>query len=568
MRFSPVIFALLAICVLNFIGCRSTSYKSLRFKHQQEYHLPMASNPTYFTVNYEAESKQLFFYSFPNQYGYFYDWNTKKLIDSIHFKQYTQKYNINKVQFLNPNELLLFFNVNWYPNDNYDSSFCTYNIQNRTFKRLDTRDWPFYGQEGQQLPNISQRYLWYHAELPYQNGRMAAVLASSKYNMGDTGYQQLKQSLGGYFQIVNDTQVKFHEFPLYFPKWAYAQRYISDFRYIRSVMNNKGNPVFAFGMSPNYVEYDVASQQKKYYRVPSVLLDTVRPFPVDAKGRPIDSKGNRLIDPVEDPHEGEFYDFRYDPFRNQYWRFLELRPEANASIVERNRRIYALQIFNDQFQLLGEGLLPDELQPMRDGEKWIRMFFTPEGPVIHNPRRSEAFDGISMVFTRYEPQFGRQNPLKQQAKHKRIKGRQTEDWKGYLAQVHQQNADSAAYIVIDPRNCCPACKYYMLEYFENHLQEHPDRPLKLVLTGTSKQPIQEALDYLKTQKHDNRRVFIDDKGDYKRYVLNFLNPKLVLLRKGELVFNRQLNPADLKDVEQYLDRFYKGEAIRAANGAE
>jgi hypothetical protein len=522
------------------IGCATAqqSDKSLKLRYTgQEIHVPHKVIGMPVMYGYEPSQNLMAIVNAQMPMAYIYQITSNKVLDSFSLKNISRNRQFWYLCFISPEQLLLYFNPNLSGIDSYDSSFCIYHLPSKKVKWLNTRAFDFHTRNGHLVPRDQRRYLYWHSSLNYDQGILLASLGHwySGVSLGDSIAVENRRPLGAYLKLESNDSLSFHEMPIYLPERAYHLEY-PGWRAPESVLNSKGNPVFGFNMCPDYIEYDRATRELHRHRLPSVFVDTIYP--------------KLETEPM-------YFSLFFDRYRKQYWRIVQLRVDPKAPITQQNKRMYSAQIFDESFQLLGEGLLPPELQPGFDMySKWIRPLFTPQGVFFYNWNRAKSFDGVAVVFQQFEPTFVKENPLKALKKIREAKGSFSDDWKTYLTQELKQPTDSIAYLVLQPEESCPSCHYKMIEYYKTQRKEHPQRGLRLLILYNNPNPLQQTLTQLGLTKEDSFLV-LDGKSRNKEYILRYDNPRIIGFKNGKLTVDKILDPKDIPDAPALIDGLYK-----------
>jgi len=180
-------------------------------------------------------------------------------------------------------------------------------------------------------------------------------------------------------------------------------------------------------------------------------MDAIRAIPYDKNGSPVHTS---QFDPVE----GEYCYFEFDPFRKHYLRWIRLPKRGRRPMIELNRDRFAVAVYDTNFHLLGESLLPEDLQPDERIGRWLRWFITPEGYYFRNNRTS---DTLNDVFDAFDLQFGPAKTDKQLKSQPKIQEQDDslaiyeEDWARYLKEVQGVERIDGPLLIVHTRRGCP-----------------------------------------------------------------------------------------------------------------
>jgi hypothetical protein len=359
------------------------------------------------------------------------------------------------------------------------------------------------------------------------------------------------QPLAGYLDL---TTQKGHLLPVFFPEYVAKQHcWPSVHREPYLVSNHRGELVVGFSMRPRYLILDTATNRvKQEIEVPwSRFVDTIRGIPYGQDGKPVH-------DEQFDPVEGEYVYFQFDPFRQRYLRWIRLPKHGRRPMIELNRDRFALAVYDSSFRLLGEGLLPEACQPTVQSRRWLSYFVTPEGYWFLNTSHS---DTSRKVYNRFELNFGESLPSKlknnpyPEGMAEKSTFRYTESWPDYLREVQGIGTPDGAWLVVQTVRGCPSCRQEVLRQYGLLRDSLPQLQLNLLVVGP--QHAELKLDSL-TRGH---RHFSETKFRHHTYVRETGNPRLLILRKGRLERNYELNPAEVLIVPVLLGDYLKGRKL-------
>ena len=283
-------------------------------------------------------------------------------------------------------------------------------------------------------------------------------------------------------------------------------------------------------------------------------MDAIRAIPYDKNGSPVHTS---QFDPVE----GEYCYFEFDPFRKHYLRWIRLPKRGRRPMIELNRDRFAVAVYDTNFHLLGESLLPEDLQPDERIGRWLRWFITPEGYYFRNNRTS---DTLNDVFDAFDLQFGPAKTDKQLKSQPKIQEQDDslaiyeEDWARYLKEVQGVERIDGPLLIVHTRRGCPNCRAHVLRQFHALRDSLPDRPLMLLLLDKSNAELDGLI--------GGHPYYSEVNKTHHYYARETGNPRLLFYKKGKLYRNYELNPADVGLVPYLIDDYYKGKKLPLPGG--
>lgn len=381
-------------------------------------------------------------------------------------------------------------------------------------------------------------------KLPRIGNRLFLPLDKTYFRPGPGFTPEDRGPVGIEVALLPDGKANLKPHPVYMPAYGAAHHFPSSHRLPRREVNGRGNVVYAFAMTPVYKEYNPQTEEVREFRAPSVLLDTVKPIPVNPDG----TAAYRV---QFDPNQGQFFDFKYDKWRDRYYRALILSPDSNAGPAERNLRRYGLMVLDADFNVLGECVLPEEHQATAK-QRWLNIAPAPEGVYFFNIQKTA--DLGEAVYTLYDFHFEEKWPRQ---KKRKAKGPKQDDWPGYLKKAHDIKEVNALALVLPLQTACPACRNAMLDYYRTFRERNPETPLHLVVMAAHQEIIDKELGKIGLDPETDPYLHVDSENKYLSYVLTFVNPHLIEIEEGEVKRNRQINPADVPDVPDWVDACLK-----------
>jgi|GEM_PF-5332479 len=571
-------YLFLCLLLIGSLSCRTTQQPTFNYfdlKKAEDVVFTGAKNP--FSLNFMKFTKQDSFlvatnYINKNYFIQRYDWKTKKLVSSEPFSSQAPPIDdvahhryIDSWCYVAPDSFFWSYAVGWHPR--FEASDSTLMRMNARGEPLETIDLSIIPRQRTTMKlsldptqhkaerKISKdSAVWISMDdsrLMVNNGKIFLTFDQGHSRPGWKNFCKIPYEVGGHIEYRNGKHV-FTPHPVYFPEFARKHHYPSDFTSPQRVINHRGNPVYGFWMTPTYTEYDLKTGKTKSYHVPHSLIDTILPASSDSNGK--------LIGPDEQWNKkgGEYFYLYFDPYRKQYLRFLKLPAPPKPTIEELSIRRYVLAVMDTNFKLLGEALLPEEIQPSPDPDKivsiWPHLIIAPEGVYFINVKESYLREGEASVYTRYDFMPTKKKPI---PFPNRKKGITQDSWLPYFRKEHQHSPQNEAIIFVPLDNSCPPCKDDVLAFYKKFRQQYPDKPIRLVaaLKRRDQKVIDRHLNDSSLVRGD-ARTFYDAQGRYLKYVLDFINPRIILVQDGKIIKDLTLNPSQIPDLPPIVYKFF------------
>lgn len=489
------------------------------------------------------------------------DWKSGTVVDSIWLykffdksRYFTAKNYVNK-------DTICIATYALRGNTNHDSTMLIVN------QELD-RGRQFY--PGQEIPVINPRnpvvepdsllnFDLRYTNLAYANGNVFGIATSRQFDLGDSLYARWRPMLAGHWQPENGEYV-FKRHPVWFPEWVYQQPYAcSNSQAMRRAINHKGNPVYAFEMTPEYVEYDMASGETRSYRAPSALLDTVRPVPLDENGAPAFSR-------QFNEKEGSFFQFYFDPWRKQYIRLMKLPTDSSHAITNFNKKgclkdyfwRYAIGVLDTNFHLVGEGVLPEALQPKPETTNWPRMIVRPDGLYFYDHPATETAKvqgEKGMVFTRLDWSVSNDRIAADCSDARGEKARiPSGDCLDAYLKDRRGLTEPDLLVLLTPARAEGAA--LLLDYYGQFRKEYPDKPFYLVVVAGEDSVANELLNRARGLSQADPFLKVDARNDLKRFAGELPYPRLLIYQNGVKHRDYNLPPAEIGKALMTIEHYF------------
>lgn len=550
------------VFVLSLLGCEpKTKIDYLHFSFTNMKTIPINTPIRYCSPhrNYENDNLTTFTISSPNNL-YIFDWNTGLMADTIFLSNVSNGKYLRQKNYINRDTILIGFFENsifgWQENDIYiiDASL-------RLVDSLPFDDYVVY-QESVVEPekSLTVYFSSIYSKLEYSERKVFGTVVPYNFSFGDSIYRDhnFRPKFAGHWQNQDGSYV-FKGHSVLFPDWVYTQPYVcSSSSAMRRAINHKGNPVYSFEMTPEYVEYDMTSGETRSYRVPSAFLDTVRPVPLDENGKPeFKSQFN--------PREGSFFQFYFDPWRQQYIRLIKLPPDSSKGPEGINVWRYALGIIDTNFNLIGEGILPEAMQPKLETTNWPRMVIRPDGLYFYDHPATEAANANGekgLVYARldwtvtgkniYADYFERRKKNREGKAAPKAGDRLA----AYLKEQHGVGTENQLVMLLPLQEACPYCRGFVLDFYKQFRAEHPDKPFYLVAVASDTSVTNELLFRKHGLAPGDPYLITDPRNDLKRYAAKFINPRLLIYKDGKKQTDQNLPPAEVESVPGTISRYF------------
>ena len=366
---------------------------------------------------------------------------------------------------------------------------------------------------------------------------------------GDSVFEQGTFRLVGTFDLTQpNLAIRF--LPLQNPRVPTTRYFPKSFTSPSVCIGSNGSWVFSYAYSDQVFLYHPEAAALDTYSMPSSLIDTVRPL---AKPTSSSAPANYPMDDLSLPAHKLIL---YDPYRYQYIKLcrIPMGPYGGSNQLP----AYSLILADTAFRVIGEALLPDELVPPYDR---FALFPAPDGLYCWNPARTSAYDD-RYVFTRLDFKPTRKPAAKtlrrhlaQQAAASKPQGRGLPD---YLRRNHQLTLENEAVLLVPVDNSCASCKDFVLRYYADSVLATGATGPRLLLLAADATAIEQAIATHGLAPY-RERILTDPRRLALRYVPEWINPRWVVVRGGQLATDAVLNPTEIYTLPNRVRRWRMGE---------
>lgn len=284
-----------------------------------------------------------------------YDFTTQQLVDKIHLKRrfakgYTYVVNFDSIFVVNDKQLFLQDTANSIKDtiDLFEAQNAKAIINNET-------------------PAVLRNNVLYTGVQPI--------------NMESSIKAQRRWNVVCGFDLSNNTKKLYYQLPALYWKDLYGYSFL-EYSYC---INDRGNFVFSFPADTNIYETNLADLNNAYYAKSKFQSGPILPVSQNA----IDSGESRREYYLRDAY-GTIY---YDPYQKRYLRFAKQKITKANYLAKKKERERSLIILNEDFKVIGESALSDELAAFKS------IFFTPDGGIYI---RTKSEDEQAIHFARLE----------------------------------------------------------------------------------------------------------------------------------------------------------------------
>jgi hypothetical protein len=294
------------------------------------------------------------------------------------------------------------------------------------------------------------------------------------------------------------------------------------------------NLVLMFGNDSKIGVYNYKNEILTNHYIKSIYLDSIHPSKTSFETFEVDSFP-------------EYMKIIYDKFNNNYIRILKMPIYSNSSIDIRNNPKYLIDILDEDFKLIGEGVLPFGCRHIIVPHK--------DGLLVFNGYESVQSGRITWDLLKYNFTAVPVDSLK-----KRIKADLESkipvniSASEYLNRITKKDVNGKKYVLIPIANTCPNC----LESFGRYLEEEKDslkyENIEVILLTDNRKNAEAFIDLHKVQYLNGKVLFIDDKNSYKSAFPPWIDMKLLIFdESGKMTKDQVYEPYMLNSLYDILE---------------
>ena len=529
--------------VLLLVGCSDTSevFPELQFKKVGSISLPLSPTQKWGSrgIGQFYHNGDPFIYSFdePKKELSIYDVQKKSRVRIIPISPFNdQRDNLWSLYVHNLDSIFIQLNAAKHPSYWHDSTLMLLNSLGEIEKVFDLSSAPIWTSDQPDIPEDSAYYIAGFS-LGYHDGKICLPMSRWSVGIGDTLFSNPGSHPIGFLDISGQRDTFY--FPSFETPTTIGEYFPFQCQMPKFSRDAKNHLVLSFMHTPNFWVLDDSANTK--FRLASVAFDSMPPLSL---GTWVPRWDRKVA-----PGSGSYSYPKYDPYRNCYWRVVTYPIDSIESAELGVKSRMGVLLSDENFHVLGEGLLP---------EAYGWGFYTPKGIAMGKINNSDAEVRDSITFDIFEIELADKRSTDDYMQEAIVTApkRKPGGLAAYINQVHGLNQGDFVVLFVPADNGCPGCLDYMLDFFRRQNNSISRRPIFCVVGGKDEQTVLRKLgENLLTPQDPN--LMIDPTGLFMSYVgKDFTQGRVLLFSDGKMSGEIIVNPAELEAIPIVIDDFF------------
>ncbi len=311
-----------------------------------------------------------------------------------------------------------------------------------------------------------------------------------------------------------------NKFP-FFKTGRYYYR-LNSFSFL--TISNKNNPIYSFRHTPLLYEYDYKKNIIHKHRIKSVLVDTILP-------------NKEYKKKMDDIYNAQYNTMYYDKYKKQYYRFVTLAAKENDIPFRKNNRKISMIVADLNFNVIGEGILPDNLS-------LLSVIISKDGIWFKNSKNKENI--TFELYTLNYKEGTKQDLVKEYNKKTDVDNKF--GISPFMNDIFNISEKDAAIVIVPTDLGCHSCASTISKFYIDNQNLFKGKKLYFIIAGLAKFTVDP---FLKQNNIELKmpNLYIDKNGQYLNYFESFNNPRLLILENEKIKFDKVFSPSELIELE-------------------
>jgi hypothetical protein len=523
-----LLISIALILILN--SCNSQVINKIKweFIKENKYEIVNTDNVPLFpsTIN-ENNKTYLTFFNDDNKVIYRYNIETSKIEDSIPIKVLPNN-QVWAINYHSKDSIFVVYNASQNENYNHTGTIIMVNSKGELIKSFSLKGLPVKCDE---CGSIKEEHLEYismkYGNLLFEDNNLYIQMECYNYNPGDENYNKIFHPVSASIDVTKNT-AKVH--PIIIPNKIYSY-YPKRNEVIASCLNENSNLIIGYNNSSSVTQFDPKTNKQTYFKINSVFGDTV-------------FSNNEFSKTQDDYTQNSHERIYYNKNKNYFLRVTRLAMSKDASPENKRNPAFGITIFNNSYEILGEGLLEAGLSPI--------CYFTENGICFWDKSKTKKENSNVIYFKEYKVSF--ENSTKKEILNDIPKLNNSVNLIGmdeYIKNTFNKPSNKFVSVFIPISQACKSCIDNTTLFVS---ENQKNKSLYLILAADKKKDIDK---YMMPYKFtDKNKVWIDSTENYTK----FLEPPILFgivtfFENNKIIKELKIIPESTEIVKSEISKF-------------
>lgn len=466
-----------------------------------------------------------------------YDFFRGKIVERVDVPIYPHD-DIWSYVYHHPDSIFILYNAASRPNYRHDSTLVRFNNKGELLEYYSFQGARVSAIYNPPLPkdSLAMIVMW-SSQLEFFSNRLLVLFESYASSLGDQEFVRSRYPVGGEVHLSRDTSF-FQPHPVYHTSQV-GQYYPTSLERVNMAMGKNGDVLYGLRYSPRVYRYNLLDESLDSTEIHNSFIEEVKPLVLDSFVIHYDR-------PKFDLHDGSYNKIVYDPFRNQFLRFIRIAAPEGMEINDLYKPEFGFYLLDSTLNKIGEGKVPA-------GLNIGSAFFTENGICFWNSEKNKSVKG-KFIFSEYELLQGQIDDQDKQAPDQIASG--PTGLEAYIEREFPDMSRDASIVFLPVNKGCSGCKDFLIQYFlDNDLSvTHP--PLYMILAAENEKWLDNELDKYGNTGELPEQILLDSTGKFQHYIdPYFRQARLLLWKNGSLQSEVILNPDVLHTFPEMLNSY-------------